>query len=100
MSGNFLSGCEGQEIVVALGVPGRREGDGPHGSCAQRIGWLVVVKNLDVGAEFKAHVSIGGVSNTSDDRCRAHGVGDAVFAGKLVEAADGVGYHVLDKEAG
>ena len=60
---------------------------------------MVVFKNLDVCAKFKAEfVKIRG-RDAGDEGHGAKGSGDAVRPGELVEVANNVGNHVLDKKA-
>ena len=51
------------------------------------VGWLVVIKNLNVGAELEFHVGVIGRRRPSDDGKGAEGRGDAIRGSELVSRA-------------
>ena len=57
---------DGEEIVVALGIPGGFEGDGTKGAGAGGVGWSRVFKDLNVGPELELHLIIIGAGAASD----------------------------------
>ena len=91
---------ERHKIVVPLGIARRGEGDGSHGASSEGVRGVVILKQLHIRAQLKAHaIKIRG-PHSSDNGGGAHGVGNTVLPRKLIQASDGVGYHVANHEAG
>ena len=87
-------------MVVSVGIAGGREGNRAERACRGRVGRVVVLKQLDVGAEFELHGRKVSGRNTGNDRERAQETGDACGGREHVETPDSVGHHVHDKKFG
>ena len=100
VSGNASTSGEGDEIVRSLDVSGRVEGNGADGTSGWGVGGGVIIKHLRICAEFDSHRIVVWTMVSCDNVSRAGGLGDAVGAWKLVEAASDIRYHVLDQDLG
>ena len=81
-----------------MGVAGGVKGDGAHRTCAGRVGRIVILENLNVGAKIELHSDEVGVGMASDDGRWAEIFGYAVLPRELVEASKGVCQHVSDHD--
>jgi hypothetical protein len=87
-------------VVVTACIAGRREGNGTSAASAQSIGRVVVVENLDIAPEFKAHFIKVRRGGAGDDRVRTQSIGDAVCPWELVEASHSILDEVDDHKFG
>ena len=55
---------------------------------------------MHIGAEFEGKFVVVGRGDTGDKGGRAHGVGNAVWPGKVIKAGDGMSHEVFNEKSG
>ena len=93
MSGDAKTSDEQQEMIVSLFVSGGEECNGAEGPGTKRVGWIEIIEQLNVGAEFQGETGKIRTRGSGDKGQRTDGVGDAVGGREHVEAKGHVIQH-------
>ena len=98
VAGDLVAGGQREEEIVALCVASGGERDGAEGARAQRVRRIMVLEDLDVGAEFHTEITELGSANTGDNGSGTEGIGDAILPWEGVETVRDMSHHVDDKK--
>jgi hypothetical protein len=100
MAGHAETRGEREEVIVAVSITCRGKGNGTQRARPNGVGRVVVVKELHVGAKFKAEVVVIRGGDIGHERKGTQRGRDAVRGGKHVEASYDVDNHMRNHDLG
>ena len=81
MARNAGSGSQREEMIVTLHISGESEGNAAEQAAEGSVDWVLIVKNLSVGAELDAHGGIIWGGGAGDNGCRTENLRHAITQG-------------------